>query len=331
VVLVTSGAAGCGGGGEATPAGTGETTTEAATTAPAEQDVTEAGATEVAVTGDWLSAGAEAIWLSNPPSREVYRLDPRTGAAVARINVPQGPCAASDFGFGSLWTATCDKPGLAEIDPATNHVSRHLPLGVGAVLDGGEASIAAGEGAVWVVLQGGCSESCAVARIDPRSLEVTARIPVRQGAAAVRAGEGAVWVTNPLKSLVQKIDPTSNRVVATTRVGPAPRFLAVGEGGVWTLNQQDGSVTRLDPPSGKAAATIPAEVVGQGGDITTGGGSVWVRGSGYLLTRVDPETNGVATRYGPSSGSGAVIVGSGATWISAHDVGIVWRLPLPSK
>jgi len=34
------------------------------------------------------------------------------------------------------------------------------------------------------------------------------------------------------------------------------------------------------------------------------------------------------TRYGPPSGSGAVIVGAGAVWISAHDVDTVWRLPL---
>jgi hypothetical protein len=56
-----------------------------------------------------------------------------------------------------------------------------------------------------------------------------------------------------------------------------------------------------------------------------------VRGSGYLLTRIDPGTDSVAERYGPSSGSSGVIVGSGATWISAHDVGTVWRLPLASK
>ena len=144
----------------------------------------------------------------------------------------------------------------------------------------------------------------------------------------MRAGEGAVWVTNPTKSLVQKIDPETNRVVATTPVGPTPRFLAVGEGGVWTLNQADGSVTRLDPATGEVAATIPADVAGGGGDITTGGGAVWARGSGYLLTRIDPKTNEVVGRYGPSSGSGAVIVAPGAVWISAHDVGMVWRIPI---
>jgi virginiamycin B lyase len=286
-----------------------------------------AGATEIDITGDWLSAGAGAVWLSDPQSSTIYRLDTESGETVATVAIPQGPCAASDFGLGALWTETCDKAGLAKIDPSTNRVSAHVALPVGAVGEDGEASVGAGEGAVWLVVGDKRCESCSVVRVDPRALRVVARIPVREGAAAVRVGEGGVWVTNPSKSIVQKIDPRTNRVVLTTQVGPTPRFLAVGEGGVWTLNQGDGSLTRLDPTSGEVLATIPAQVIGEGGDITTGDGSVWVRGSDFLLTSVDPGSNAIDTRYGPSSGSGAVIVASGAVWVSAHAVSKVWRLP----
>jgi DNA-binding beta-propeller fold protein YncE len=157
---------------------------------------------------------------------------------------------------------------------------------------------------------------------------VLARIPVRAGSSSVRVGYGAVWVVNPGASVVQKIDPQARRVVRTTKVGPGPRFFAVGEGGVWTLNQGDGSVTRLDPSTAAVRASIRAQVIGDGGDMTAGGGWVWARGFGYLLTRIDPRTNRVVERYGPSSGSGAAIVGFGAVWVSAHDVSTVWRLPL---
>jgi virginiamycin B lyase len=286
-----------------------------------------AGATEIDITGDWLSAGAGAVWLSDPQSSTIYRLDTESGETVATVAIPQGPCAASDFGLGALWTETCDKAGLAKIDPSTNRVSAHVALPVGAVSEDGEASVGAGEGAVWLVVGDKRCESCSVVRVDPRALRVVARIPVREGAAAVRVGEGGVWVTNPSKSIVQKIDPRTNRVVLTTQVGPTPRFLAVGEGGVWTLNQGDGSLTRLDPTSGEVVATISAEVIGEGGDITTGVGFVWVRGSDFLLTSVDPGTNAMDARYGPPSGSGGVIVASGAVWLSAHFVGKVWRLP----
>jgi virginiamycin B lyase len=321
--------------GETGPAPTTPKTATTASTetgqALAEQDVVDAGATALARAGDWLSAGAGAVWISNPPSHELHRLDADSGGLVATVALDELPCAATDFGFGALWTLTCDEPGLTKIDAAQNRVTGRVALPVGAVSEGGEASIGAGEGAVWVVLRGSGCRSCILGRIDPRTLRVVARIRVREGAAAVRAGEGAVWVTNPARSLVQKIDPGRTRVVATARVGPQPRFLAAGEGAVWTLNQGDGSVTRLDPASGEVAATIPAEVTGEGGDITTGAGSVWVRGSGYLLTRIDPDTNSVVARYGPASGSGAVVVAFGAVWISAHDVGTVWRLPLQRR
>jgi DNA-binding beta-propeller fold protein YncE len=134
------------------------------------------------------------------------------------------------------------------------------------------ASVGAGEGGVWLVVDGPSCATSLVARVDPRSLRVFARIVVHEGAAAVRVGHEAVWVTNPSRSVVQKIDARRNRVVATTRVGPQPRFLAAWEDGVWTLNQKDGSVMRLNPASGEVAATIPAEVIGEGG----GFGAVWL-------------------------------------------------------
>ena len=287
-------------------------------------DLVKAGATAIHVNGDWLAAGAGGVWLSG--ELELIRLDGATGRVAKRIPVLQGPCEASDVGFGAVWTATCGKPGLARIDPARNRL-RHVPLPVPRSLDG-EGSIGVGSGAVWLVLDGPSCAACRLARVDPSSLRVVARIPVAAGSSSVRVGYGAVWVVNPPRGLVQKVDPRRNRLVGTTKVGPRPRFFAVGEGGVWTLNQGDGSVTRLEPATMRVRATIAAEVGGDGGDMTAGGGWVWARGFGSLLTRIDPRTNRVVERYGPSSGSGAAIVGFGAVWVSAHDVATVWRLPL---
>jgi virginiamycin B lyase len=277
------------------------------------------------VDGDWLAAGEGAVWLSG--STEIHRLDPQSGQEVETIPVPEGPCEASDVGFGSLWTATCEKPGLARIDPAMNRVADQIPLEIPSSLDG-EGSIGVGEGGVWLVIDAQGCKACRLAKVEPSSMTVAAEVPIEDGGAGVRVGEGSVWVTNPDRDLVQQIDPDSQDVTGTYPVGESPRFLAVGEGGVWTLNQVDGSVTHLDPESGEEVATIPAEIVGGGGDMTTGGGWVWARGTFTLLSRIDPDTNQLVEQYEPSSGSGAVIAGFGAVWISAHDVSTVWRLPL---
>ena len=318
----------CGGDDEDDGATKRSDTAESTQTAISETDVDEAGAKRIDITGDWLAAGEGGIWLSG--ESQVYRLDPGSGRRTATIPVRQGPCEASDVGFGAVWTATCKVPGLAKIDPSTNRVVGHVLLAVPVALDG-EGSIGAGERGVWIVTDGPGCTGCRVARVDPRTMKVAASIKVQEGSATVRTGEGAVWVANPDNNLVQQIDPGTEKVVRSIKTGPGPRFFDIGEGAVWTLNQIDGSVTRIDPASGEAT-NVDAGVAGSGGDLTVGGGSVWARGGGDpLLTRIDPSSDSVVERYRPPSGSGAVIVGADAVWISAHDIATVWRLPLEAS
>jgi virginiamycin B lyase len=290
-------------------------------------DVNKAGAKEIRITGDWLAAGRGGIWLSG--MEEIYRLNPRNGRRQAKIPVPQEPCQATDVGAGALWTATCGVPGLAKIDTKRNRVARHVAIPVSTDYFG-EGSIGVGAGAVWLVTDGPDCTTCRVSRVDPRSMEVTAEIPVRIGAAAVRVGVGSVWVTNPVEDVVQRIDPAAGQVTRTIKTARGPRFFDVGKGAAWTLDQIDGTVTRVDAETNRTVR-IGARVRGEGGDLTVGGGFVWARGTDQLLTQIDPNRRKVVARYGPSSGSGAVIVGGGAVWISAHDVNTVWRMPLYNR
>lgn len=318
--------AGCGGGDdEATSTSTSSTTTTSTTEAQSPETNLNKAATKISVAGDWLAAGEGGVWISG--STEIERLDPKSGKPSGVVKVPEGPCEASDVGFGAVWTATCFEPGLARIDPETLEVTDHVALKIPKSL-GGEGSIGAGEGGVWLVVDGSGCDACRVVRVDPESLEVETETPVEPGAAGVRAGGGAVWVTNPDEDLVQSLDPATGKVVSKTKVPGAPRFLAVGEGAVWTLNQVDGSIVRIDPESAEIAATIDTGMTGGGGDMTAGGGFVWARSNYTIAARIDPETDQVVERYAPSSGSGAIAVGYGAVWISAHDVETVWRLPL---
>ena len=101
--------AGCGGkAGENKPAPTPDVAVPAT-------DIDAAGALKLTLPGDWLAAGAGAVWISR--TTEIDRIDPRSGKLAAVVPVPQGPCEATAFSFGALWTATCEKPGLARIDP----------------------------------------------------------------------------------------------------------------------------------------------------------------------------------------------------------------------
>jgi virginiamycin B lyase len=323
---------GCGGDNESDSASAGEdttTTVASETTQPASEPkvtkLTEAGATRIDVSGDWLAASDGSIWLSDRNS--VHRLDPESGKSEAEIPVGAGPCSGIDTGFGAVWTETCLRGGLARIDAATGAVDQ-VQLDVPRQVRGGESSLGAGEGGVWLVLDGDGCQACALAKVDPKSLKVDAEIAIEPGGAGVRVGYGSVWVTNPDADILQQVDPSSEEVVGTYEVGEAPRYLAVGEGGVWTLNQVEGSISHVDPDSGEVVATIPAELVGAGGDITTGGGAVWAKGTYTTLVRIDPKTDQVVEKFDGEGGSGSVVVADDAVWLSAHLENVLWRLPL---
>ena len=145
----------------------------------------------------------------------------------------------------------------------------------------------------------------------------------------MRAGLGAVWISDPSASVIRRFDPETEKLTADIAVGRQPQFLAVGEGSVWTMDQLGASVSRIDPATDAVSATIKLGETVQGGDIAVGGGFVWLHSSNTLLFKIDPATNEVVARYGPSSGSRGVAADDSAAWITAHDTTTIWRLPLP--
>jgi DNA-binding beta-propeller fold protein YncE len=171
-----------------------------------------------------------------------------------------------------------------------------------------------------------------LARVDPATNRVTARIPVRPHSFCAAFGFDSVWTASTTDGTpegagsVQRVDPRTESVVATIPVGRGPRFLAAGAGGVWTLDQGDGTVSRVDPVRNALAAAIPTEVPGTGGDIAVGAGRVWVRAKRTALSVIDPATGRVTARYGPPNGSGAVRANDRVVWVTAHDVQTVWVL-----
>lgn len=288
---------------------------------PASVDIEEAGALAIDATRDtdWIVLVEGRAWVSGVG--DGIGIFDSTGALEGSLAV-SGWCESMDVGFGAVWSASCDPPGLIRFDVATREVTRvTFPE---PIVDS-EASVGAGEGAVWLVAG---ESSDVLIGVDPESLEVAHRYPVPPGSAAVRAAFGAIWVTRPRDDELLRVDPASGEVVATIEVGETPVFLAVGAEAVWVMNQAEGSVSRVDPATNAVVATIPTGLSIRGGDIAVGGGAVWVRGGPELLARIDPATNEVTDKWGPLAGSGSVAADDAAVWVTAHDVERIWRLPL---
>ena len=265
---------------------------------------------------DWIGVG-DSIWISNKPKDNLSRLDPKTNKVAGTISTGKAPCAGLAMGFGSVWVPNCGDGSVWRLDAETNKLIAKISTGIADT----EGTITAGEGSIWMP----ANAAGVLARIDPKTNAVAARIKIPGGSFAAMAGEGAIWVTCTKSNLVSRVDAKTNQVVAKIPVGPSPRFLAVGLGAVWTLNQGDGSVTRIDPATNKVTATIALGVPGEGGDIDTGAGAVWVTAMGKPISRIDAATNRVVKQY-VGKGGDALRFGLGSLWLSNHEFQEVWRI-----
>ena len=273
---------------------------------------------------DWVLVAFGRAWVTGV-DQGIASYDVTSGRLIGSAPVRGVPCGAPDDGFGALWVPTCENRAIHKVDPASGRVTASIPVNAPAM---GEYTIGAGEGGVWTITDTVGCVGCRLARIDPDVELVNDRFPVPAGGASVRAGLGAVWIAYPDEGRLLRVNPANGRIVARIPVGDGPRFMDVGAGAVWVMNQGDGSVSRVDPGSNRVVATIPVDLAIEGGDLTVGAGSVWVRATEELVARIDPATNRVVARIGEPAGSGSASAGDGQLWASAHDAFAVYRIPI---
>jgi class 3 adenylate cyclase/streptogramin lyase len=90
---------------------------------------------------------------------------------------------------------------------------------------------------------------------------------------------------------VAAIDPRTNKIAAVVPAGNTPSSIAIGLGEVWVVNLNEQTLSRVDPQT-RTATRIGSLV--NPTSVAVGAGSVWVATSDYKLSRIDPETRGVA-------------------------------------
>jgi predicted Ser/Thr protein kinase len=183
-----------------------------------------------------VAIGEGAVWVA---AREVersvlLRISPRTGAVVARVQLPPDVDAnAIAVGEGAVWVADTYKALLIRIDPQSSTVTGRVDLGSSAIQP------VVGLGYVWILV----SDEGDLLRIRPRSLRVAGAVhsqPNRDGSAAI--GAGSVWWNDMNEGTVVRLD-ANGRIDSTIRLTPPQdswdegglfsRGIAVGAGGVW--------------------------------------------------------------------------------------------------
>lgn len=278
---------------------------------------------DLPTSADWITFGANAVWVVNYRPDRVSRIDDKTNALIADIPIGRNGCLGINWDNGRIWVPTCGDSVVNEIDPHLNTIVRriHVPI-----KRGREGAFAIQNGSFWLPDNVTDSASSTVARVDMKTGAVLANISTGARTDVVVSGFGSVWAASSRANVVVRIDAVTNRVLATIPVGPSPKFTAVGENAVWVQNRGDGTVSRIDPRTNREVARIHTQAPTGAGDISAGGGAVWLSVDGKPVTRIDARTNRVTNQFVGGTGADAIRWGANAIWVADHRIGQLWRV-----
>lgn len=189
-----------------------------------------------------VAVDANGVWVwifADDGKMEVDRVDPATGAVLARIPI--------DASYGHLIFArggnvvavgnevgadTVGRTALFAIDPQTDQVVGSLPLGRSTWP---MAWPAMGEDGFLRVVTGD-----RLLTIDPGTLDVLADVPLRSTGDALAAGDGGVWFLDPQnRASVQRFDQETGQVDLSIELpieASAPVALVLSPDAVWALD-----------------------------------------------------------------------------------------------
>jgi virginiamycin B lyase len=117
------------------------------------------------------------------------------------------------------------------------------------------------------------NEDGTLARIDPSSNKLVAKVRVGADPDDAAVCDGEIWTTSLLGSRLFDVDPSAGAVAARVPVGVGSVGLACGSA-LWTANYNTGVLLRIDPR--RRTVTGRANVGAKPRSIALGGGSVWV-------------------------------------------------------
>jgi DNA-binding SARP family transcriptional activator/streptogramin lyase len=175
-----------------------------------------------------IAAGRNKIWGGS--GGEIYKLDPASGALVARGNT-HGSMNDVQVGGGSVWVANYEY--VARVSEVTGRLTDLTNLGTIA------AALAVGGGSVWAASTAPQGHGSVVWRLDPTNLRVTQTTFFGDDVAAgpptldLAFGEGALWVASYDDGTVVRINAASGNITNVIHVGGHPSGIAVGGGKVW--------------------------------------------------------------------------------------------------
>lgn len=264
---------------------------------------------------------------------------------------------------GAVWVSAHHGASIARIDPSSNTVVAHVPVGklpgdmvfgdgtlfeedfsgpeirlVAPLGNSVESVIRApdnngccrpvyGAGSLWLL---GATTSSGVPDLLVR-MDAAGRVLLSMPLASPGGlvfGSGSVWGSSDGK--VFRLDPATNQITARIATTAVP--LAYGAGSVWGITLDATSLVRIDATTNTVAATIHMPQLAAG--VTATDTAVWVTqgppgAPGAELWKIDPATNkvvGHVTLGGSSEIDDQTVSDDGSVWVSLFSANLVLRV-----
>jgi DNA-binding beta-propeller fold protein YncE len=252
--------------------------------------VTGGGGMEVADGTLWVAGSGGPIGL--------IRIDTATNQVTGEFPVGgrfPADVAVDDYG---VWVSVFVRDGdqqameLLRVDPVTGLDEARIPLESEYARE-----VLAVDGAIWVhehLTHGSVVGASILTRIDPKTEQIVASVPVGSPATLVTQGDRYIWASTwraDAGHLLARLDPHTNEL---TKI-PSENLefvISVGEGGIWgvarrgeDLFAERGGIVRFDPVTNHVDAGVALE--GSPIAIAVAPGSVWVVHYEQGVTRIE--------------------------------------------
>jgi hypothetical protein len=272
-----------------------------------------------------LAREGDRLWVACRRQHTLQRIDAGSGSVTGQLGLGTLEPYSIAATEGAVWSVDRGST-LTRVDTGSG---RRDTDG----LQSNSAYLWSAAGSVWVAEDGART----LARIDPQSRQVTARIATGDGASALGSSGGSAWIVNHREATLDRIELATNAVHRLgTLPGDAPERMVLAAGSLWVTGRGT-DLLRVDPETGAVQARIE---VGAGAiDLAAAGGRVVVfaptdaddqRGLPVVerVLAVDPATNGIVDTVRTTGRvvlDGLVSDGS-SIWLADTAVGRLYRL-----
>jgi virginiamycin B lyase len=178
--------------------------------------------------------------------------------------------------------------------------------------------VAFGGGSVWVSLEA----DGAVARVNPRTNRVVARIRGFGDPNGLVYANRALWVSDLSRGRVMRVDPRTNRITARIRV-PKADWITPGQGALWVSSERN-RVYRLDPRTRKVTAIVAVGANPLASAFVAD--ELWVPNiDENTISVVDPARNAVSRTIAAGNAPLGIAATPSGAFVSMSNDGAVWR------